>query len=325
MLRRGVIALIVTASAILCASEPRLIVFALAGVCAGVVARFLLHSWRRFSRGQLLLLFIGLACILLGLVIPPLFVLKESRVSPPSPPVFCRAKYSAYVTYDRTIGSWTISDDLLVLDAANVRKQLQENEHTEELGHGRPGGGPPAPQSAPGRLSQILSSCGWQQQGAVGSMLHLIQRRMVKVRARWFPLQTVNEIALPKLWCQDIHLELDSSSRAVLSVPMFMVVRTLPAAASRKESLTGGTERLVLPLDFLPVEKPGLQLEVTSPPARNKFGSLLVEGAIWKPLRWLGLALSAIFSEQIKLGLLIPAVKRLFKLLGIQFKEAGGG
>ena len=77
----------------------------------------------------------------------------------------------------------------------------------------------------------------------------------------------------------------------------------------------------MLPLDFSPSETPRVQLEVTSPLARNKVGLLIVEGAMWRPLKWIFFAFCGIFSEQIKKGLLISAVKVVFKFLHIPFNE----
>jgi len=131
----------------------------------------------------------------------------------------------------------------------------------------------------------------------------------------------VSQIEIPQMACQGIHLNLDAASRAVLNVPKYMVAKTYPAAPTRTETLVEDDERLVLPLDFVAAEPQVVRLEVVSPPARNKLGFLIVKGAIWKPLNGILMLLGGVFSDQIKKGLLIPIVKRLFRVLHLPFKE----
>ena len=138
-------------------------------------------------------------------------------------------------------------------------------------------------------------------------------------------MHTVSVIALPEMSCGFVSLNLDATSRAVLSIPKYMVVKTFPGASSRDELLLGENERRVVRLDVLPVETPTLQLDVASPLARNKIGSLIVKGTIWKPLNWIFLAFCGIFSEQIKKGLFVPIVERLFRALHIPFTKEESG
>ncbi len=317
-MKKVVVAFVAIALLILCASEPTWILFATGGVVAGLWVRRLVRYIRRFPRKAFYLGLVA-ACVLLALFTIPSFFIYRMAVR--NIPLFGRAKYSADISYVPVSDSWTVKDDLLVLDTADIQRQLHELRYREAIRRMQQGGDLPKVHEDPGELARILSSCGWEQQGTVDSTLHMVQLRTIQLRTRWLPLHTIKDISLPVMSCQSICLNLDSASRAVLNIPKYMVVRTFPAISSRNEMLLGENERLVLPLDLSPGETAAVQLEVASPLARNKLGSLILKGAIWKPLNWIFLAFCGIFSEQIKKGLLIPAAKFVFRFLHIPFKE----
>ena len=286
--------------------QPLWILFGVVGVLAGLGLRGLLRLLRRPRRARISLAVLGglAACIVLAFVVFIQFqTLGPTFLMAPS---FGRVKYSCYIRYAPETPSWVVKDDILVLDTVELQRKLRKLRRGPE---------------DKADLSQILSSCGWEQQGTVDSMLQMVQTRTISVNPRWWPVHKVSQIEIPQMACQGIHLNLDAASRAVLNVPKYMVAKTYPAAPTRTETLVEDEERLVLPLDFVAAEPQVVRLEVVSPPARNKLGFLIVKGAIWKPLNGIFMVLCGIFSEQIKKGLLIPIVKRLFRVLHIPFKE----
>ena len=64
-----------------------------------------------------------------------------------------------------------------------------------------------------------------------------------------------------------------------------------------------------------------LTVEAISPLVRNELGIALINISLWTPIKWILLSIFAIFGEQIRKGILVPFIKRVFKILGLPFLD----
>lgn len=164
-----------------------------------------------------------------------------------------------------------------------------------------------------------LGECGWTTER--GGEIRAYRERVQPAVARLLPVHTVNVISLDEdLRCQLLSFHLPEKSQAVIFAPTYSIGRTYPEG-SRNEILGQDRVRLTLPIDFGYQEARDLRIEVISPLFRNGPGAKILAGAFWTPFTWLWAMTCAIFSEQIKKGVLVPTVRRLFKVLRLKWRS----
>ena len=166
---------------------------------------------------------------------------------------------------------------------------------------------------------------GWDYEGEIDD--NLIYKRISTqvIKRRWIPFRTINEFHFSDIRLildrNDIYLTPDSDSKIVLNAPEYLIAETFPVAESRQVSLTERIERILIHIPSYMQGGFDVQFEVISPLMSNKMGHSLLLASLFAPIKWTFFALCAIFAEQIKDGILIPFVKRIFKILGLKYRN----
>ena len=177
---------------------------------------------------------------------------------------------------------------------------------------------------------QELTLSGWKVKKQQDNMVLLGRIRKQKVISRWLPFYTVNKIYLPEI--KTMHKGIISRSygtawphaRFIIDAPKNLIGLVYPSHNSREDMLESNEERLEVllsPLSIVPEEKYVLRIQVLSPLIRNKIGRSIITILFYQPLKWIALVLCAIFGEQIRKRVLVPFVKRTFKLFRISYLE----
>jgi len=169
----------------------------------------------------------------------------------------------------------------------------------------------------------LLLTCGWHRTWTVDGISQFGRLRKVATLNQWWPAYSVSVIDLPQPNCgQGFPLRPAAGSDAIVDVPPHFVARTYPTSSAREEILGQDREQITVPVTgFTTSEEGGLRLEVLSPALRNRFCAFVATASGWGPLKWIGVTLMLLFSEQIKRGVLEPFMRWLFRVFRFRYKE----
>ncbi|MCJ7458666.1 MAG: hypothetical protein MUP17_06725 [candidate division Zixibacteria bacterium] len=162
---------------------------------------------------------------------------------------------------------------------------------------------------------------GWNSSGVIDGKLRFTKQRKQLALSRWFPFYKTDSIFIPTIKFLHLFLIPDDESRVTFDVPHDMIAITYPCYSSRVDLLKDNKEQLTIPINDASESGVTIRIKVLSPLLRNKVGKTLIKASIWSPIKWIILALCAIFAEQIKKGILIPLVRSIFRVFRIPYME----
>lgn len=284
--------------------------FAVVGFSIGIAIRSFIAflHFRKLTRHVLVLLAV---LIITGLIIWTLpipmgvfYKLSLSQIE--------NIKYSVHIIYLPKGNLWEINEEIQI-DKKRIEELLQE-----QIRYKWPG--TPKQQQSP-TVANVMSSHGWETSGMMNGKLKFTRQRKQPASVRWFPVYTTNTIFIPEIKLYDLIIRPDNESQVILEAPKQMVAITYPYYSSRVDLLKGNREQLVIPIALASEDRFTLRIQVLSPLFRNRVGKTIIQASIWSPIRWIILALCLIFAEQIKRGILIPFVRKVFHFLGIPYLE----
>lgn len=261
-------------------------------VGTGVVLSCIVLLWRSAKARSLLPKALGILAILFVTVSPFFMVLYSPRSGRPT------------VTYS--------GQGQLEAGNLDITHELEFMMQDMDDSAGRPD---PLRRASPS-LEQMLLACGWVER-APGLFRRETHQR---ISVRWFPLTTAARISFPNMSCVP-SLRASRESKLSIYFPKYVVKNVFPHPDQRDEEVVGDRERIVVPVVFAGDEPPSVQIELMSVLVRNRAGMAVLDGAAWEPLKWILLALCAIFGEQIKTSVLIPSVRGLFRVLHIRYRD----
>lgn len=221
-------------------------------------------------------------------------------------------RYSGNVEYSPDSELWLITDEVQIPSEKSVNDLLTDQFRLDS----RNGVGAQKVKT----LTELMLLYGWNDGGAVDDSRLFTRKRTQPAITRWMSVRTTNVITLPEIRYRYLILRPTANSKLVLVAPKYTVGKTRPSYVSRSD-LPGDSEVLTIPTDFQVENVPRLEVELLSPLLRSELGNELVQASIWTPVKWILLALCAIFGDQIRRGILIPLVKKTFAVLHIRFRD----
>jgi hypothetical protein len=204
--------------------------------------------------------------------------------------------YTARIDYLAGANLWIIRSELRLApnESADMRIELLED-----------------------RLLPSLSRCGWT--ALRGDGITLTRERKQPIKSRSLPVSTLNAISLESDFnCEGVVLHPPDAAQVMVFAPKYSIAKTYPDS-SRSEAIGEDSVRLSFPFAFALGESPVLRLEVISPLFRNSVGDWILQGSFWTPLAWFWAIACAVFADQIKSGIIIPTMRRSFRLLGLKW------
>lgn len=286
------IALIAAFSLILI--NPSWSLFAITGFLIGIVFYFLLaKGFLTFVRLIFVVVFMGSIISLIWLSSRGRFV-RYQKLGP----YIERIQYSGHIIYVPENKVWKIQDEILI-----------DKSFLEEI-------------------QDSLFSQGWETAGVINEKTVLTLQREQQASVRWFPFHTTNLISMPKLKYSDFILLPNDDSYVVLDAPKHMVAITYPYYFLRVDLLQENKEQFTIPLSQRTIllslgstDRFTIRIQVLNPLFHHRIIRAIVQAVVWPPLKWILLALCAVFAEQIKRDILAPTVKKIFSFLKMLFQR----
>ena len=155
-------------------------------------------------------------------------------------------------------------------------------------------------------ISKLMSINGWKLSGIVNGKLQHIKIDRTPISLRIIPAYSYNNISIPVIKYENLILIPDENSEVILDVPKQIVIDTFPKYYSRIDLFEDNRERLVIPLIFKTEKEHTLKIKLLNLLFRNRLGRNIVNASFYAPVKWLFLALIAIFADQIRKRILVP-------------------
>jgi len=240
-------------------------------------------------------------------ILVPIYEVQQEEIRKPW---IEEIKYSGSIIYFHKSNLWQINEEIQ-MDGERITKLLKILDRFNSS----------IQKQSPPSIDSIMSLYGWNSSGVINGKLRFTRQRKQPVSNRWFPVYSINTIFIPSIDYLGFFLTPDKESEILLEAPNNMVIRTYPQYLSRIELLMENKEQLTIPISLASEKGFSIRIQVLSPLFRNKLGHTLISVSIWSPIKWIVLALCLIFAEQIKKGILIPLVRKVFQFLKIPYFE----
>jgi hypothetical protein len=172
----------------------------------------------------------------------------------------------------------------------------------------------------PDELAQSLVECGWTVERD-GYVIKATRQRTQGSKSPRIAATSVNTIYLEdERHCGLFLLVIPANSQAAIFAPTFAIAKTYPDS-TRSEVLGRHLERFLIPMNFAADESPTLRFEVINPLLQNWAGAKILDGAFWLPLGFIGTIVAAALSNQISGSIVVPLMRRFYRLLGLKWYE----
>lgn len=229
-----------------------------------------------------------------------------------SGPTYESVEYKTHIEFNPTSNTFLVNDEVIIASEARINMTLSP-----------PGMRSSVVERAALDFDGLMTSEGWAYAGTVNGKPKYSRRREQEALCSWFSSYTVNDISIPQVSHENIVLVPDEQSKIFLDVPKHLILSTFPSSTPQS-LLKGGRELFEINMTSSVRAHPNLEVGVVHPALRTEVGISLIKTSIWTPVYWAVAALLLIFSKQIELGILMPCVRRLFKILGLNYLKENG-
>lgn len=254
----------------------------------------------------------GVSIVIIGFILGELFIafwlpFFMRSTTKAGRPWFHQINYSGHFKYVPESNQWEVHDEIQI-DEKHLKETLQRwisKDLTKEL---------PA-------LADVMISLGWEESGRINGKLRFTKQRKHPVSMSVFRLYTVDTLFIPVIKYDQYLLTPNDESQVILDVPKLTVANTYPLYSSRVDILRHNREQLTIPIARTSQGGYIIRTRLLHPLLSNKVGQIIIRTLFWSPFKWVILAICAIFAEQIRKGILIPFVKRVFHLFRMRYLE----
>lgn len=255
---------------------------------------------------------VGAIFVLLTILLAAVLFLNSCTTTAPGPN-YESVEYRAHIAYISASNTFSVKDEVIIQSEERVNRIFRPPwAHIST--HGKP----------VSNLEELMATKGWAYAGDIDGKPIYSRLREQKASCGWLSAYTINDISIPQVSHENMILEPNEHSKVFLDVPKHLIVSTFPSSTPQ-DRLKGGRELFVINVSSPVHAYPNLEMGVAHPALRNEVGASLIRTSLWTPVYWTVAALLLIFSKQIELGILMPLVGLVFKILGIKYRTEKDG